>query len=139
MLQFAKFSMCSAAVLIAAMVAGCTKDDVGTCCKTLDDAKTSLVPLFDPAKPLDDVSRNPAFDCDAMNCVVYRASPKAYCTRKCTADTECPGGFVCAPVLQSEPCDSTKKTVQTDDDCEEGAILASDKFCVAEAHRCEGN
>lgn len=56
----------------------------------------------DRGEYIDDLSRDPAFDCEFLTCVSYQGS-QAYCTRTCETDDSCPSGFVCRRVLESDP------------------------------------
>lgn len=67
-------------------------------------------------EPQNTVRIDPAFDCDDLTCVSYAGS-MAYCTKECAFDGGCPEGFVCAPVIQSDPGPGSNITPGT-------------KFCV---------
>jgi len=109
---------------------GCLKDDVGTCCQVFDESKMDLIPVppeVDPAdptaKPASVIRQDPAFDCSGLTCTAYQGS-KAFCTRQCEDEADCPEGFSCAPVLDSDPGP--------------GAMIGpNDKFCVRTAHSCD--
>lgn len=124
-------------VLIALSVAGlgllgtgCLKDDVGTCCQVLDESKTNLIPVPPEPDPMSEnptqanvIRQDPAFDCSGLTCTAYQGST-AFCTRQCEDDAECPEGFTCGPVLESDPGPGAM-------------IQPGDKFCVRAPHDCE--
>src|SRR5687767_8579339 len=93
------------AVAVCAVATGCDKSDVGTCCKVLTGRPPELIPTpmrTPEGEWIDDISLDPAFDCEFLTCVSYQGA-KAYCTQKCEFDTNCPENFVCLPVIQSDP------------------------------------
>ncbi len=114
-----------AALALAAVLGavGCQKDDVGTCCKVLPGSDQNLIPRPDPENPaLDLIKLDPAFDCSGLTCVSYQGSA-AYCTRECTEVADCPEGFDCRSVLQSDPGPGSN-------------LRPSTKFCIRDQHVC---
>lgn len=94
-----------ATVAFTSVLVGCTNDDVGQCCQVLDGRNPDLIPVAeknDRGEYIDDISLDPAFDCEFLTCVSYEGS-MAYCTRTCEFDDNCPEGFVCRRVLESDP------------------------------------
>ncbi len=65
---------------------------------------------------IDDISLDPAFDCDNLTCVSYQGS-MAYCTERCQTDASCRKGYSCVPVIQSDPGPNSN-------------IGPNDRFCV---------
>lgn len=116
--------------LFAMAASGCLADDVGTCCEVLDPAKADRIPVAEPRDPMDPLSpqasvirQDPTFDCSGLTCTAYQGS-KAFCTRQCNDDGECPEGFTCTAVLESDPGPDSQ-------------IQPEDKFCVRTAHDCD--
>ena len=74
---------------------------------------------------IDDISLDPAFDCENLTCVSYQGS-QAYCTQKCAFDDSCPDEFECVNVIASDPGPDSN-------------LGPNDKFCVrrVEAFACE--
>jgi hypothetical protein len=74
---------------------------------------------------IDDISLDPAFDCEFLTCVSYQGA-KAYCTQKCEFDSNCPEDFTCVSVIASDPGPGSN-------------IGPDDKFCVRqiEEFACE--
>lgn len=114
----------SALIAMGSLLAGCNNDDVGTCCTAIDGAEDVEIPQ--PIVSEDGVQsairRDPNFACDFLTCVAYQGS-EAYCTRDCIDDGDCPDGFECRPVLQSDPGPGSQ-------------IQIDDKFCVRDNHQC---
>ena len=107
--------------LVCAGAMGCDKSDVGTCCKVLDGRDPMLIPvpkMTDRGEWIDDISLDPAFDCENLTCVSYQGS-NAYCTQKCAFDDSCPKDFKCVPVIASDPGPGSN-------------LGPDDKFCVRE-------
>lgn len=107
---------------------GCDTSDVGTCCQVLPGRNEMVIPQpmqTTEGEWIDDITLDPAFDCDFLTCVSYQGS-RAYCTEKCESDDSCPKDFVCLPVIQSDPGPNSN-------------IGPGDKFCVrqVEAFACE--
>jgi hypothetical protein len=118
-----RWALLALGLLGAAALTGCPRDDVGTCCTLLPGADVALIPVPDPANPDQDVIRlDPSFDCSGLTCVSYQGS-KAYCTRECQAVADCPVGFDCRTVLQSDPGPGAN-------------IRPTTKFCIRDAHVC---
>lgn len=114
---------CGLALLTAA--AACTSDDAGVCCKVIAGGDDSLIPqpeFNDAGDPRDIIAQHPQFDCSGLACVSFQASP-AYCTHACRDADDCPEGFACEPVLQSEPPPGSQ-------------ITPDDKFCVRVLETC---
>lgn len=116
--------------ILSAVGIGCLQDDVGTCCQVLDEANMSVIPIAPPPDPMDEnpvagssIRQDPAFDCSGLTCVAYQGS-KAFCTRQCEEDADCPEGFTCGNVLDSDPGPNAM-------------LQADDKFCVRTAHDCD--
>lgn len=106
------------ALALSVVWLGCDDSDVGRCCEVIG-ADESIIPTSTRTPTgdfINDISRDPAFDCNSLTCVAYRGS-EAYCTERCDGDDACPDGFVCQPVLQSEPPPGS-------------AIGPDDRFCV---------
>ncbi|MEM7679011.1 MAG: hypothetical protein AAF449_23790 [Myxococcota bacterium] len=104
---------------------GCSDDDVGRCCRAIDGADNVVIP-----QPIETdngiqnaIRRDPNFDCDFLTCVAYEGSA-AYCTKGCDTAEECPEGFECRAVLESDPGPGSQ-------------IRPEDKFCVRVAHVCQ--
>ena len=114
----------SALMVLTGALAACNDDDVGTCCSAIDGVENVEIPQ--PIVSEDGVQsairRDPNFACDFLTCVAYRGS-EAYCTRDCVDDNDCPDGFECLPVLQSDPGPGSQ-------------IQIDDKFCVRDNHQC---
>jgi hypothetical protein len=117
-------------LILGGSTSACLKDDVGTCCKVLDETQQDLIPVApapDPNDPNMDpasvIRQDPLYDCSGLTCTAYEGS-KAFCTRQCQDDTECPEGFTCAPVLKSDPGPGSQ-------------IQKDDKFCVRSSHDCD--
>lgn len=74
----------------------------------------------------DDISLDPAFDCENLTCVSYQGS-QAYCTQKCAFDDSCPDEFECVNVIASDPGPNSN-------------LGKDDKFCVrrVEEFACDG-
>lgn len=113
---------------LALAVTGCEKDDVGVCCEVLDPAKADRIPVApepDPANmsQASVIRQDPTFDCSGLTCTAYQGS-KAFCTRQCNEDAECPEGFSCLSVLESDPGPDSQ-------------IQPDDKFCVRTGHDCD--
>ncbi len=109
---------------VAFAFAACSESDVGRCCEVLIQNGEDLLPVSEeisPGKFINDVSRDPAFDCESLTCVAFLGS-EAYCTAACSSDEDCPGGFVCVSVLQSDPPPGS-------------SITAEDMFCVRDEFR----
>lgn len=108
-------------------VAACADSDTGTCCRTIP-GRDATIPTSTTSKTgalvnyRDSVMVDPAYDCEMLTCVAYHSMP-AYCTEPCDADSECPKGFSCSTVLDSDPG--------------EGSIKASSRFCVKDGHQCD--
>lgn len=120
----------AAAAGLSAFGAGCLSDDVGVCCEVLDPDKADRIPVAPTPEPGSEfggqasvVRQDPAFDCSGLTCTAYQGS-KAFCTRQCNEDADCPEGFTCAPVLESDPGPDSQ-------------IQPDDKFCVRAAHDCD--
>jgi len=113
--------LCLRAAILVATAAGlgaCNDEDIGRCCTVLIDDQ-SLIPVSEPTGDGDfsnDIARDPAFDCSSFTCVAFRGS-EAYCTDFCDSDEDCPEGFECRPVLQSDPPPGS-------------TIGPEDRFCV---------
>lgn len=106
------------ALTSAALFLGCEDSDVGRCCEVIG-ADPSLIPVSEQTPDgdfINDVARDPAFDCNSLTCVAFRASD-AYCTERCNEDGDCPEGFECAAVLRSDPPPGS-------------GIGPDDRFCV---------
>lgn len=106
------------ALAAAACLAGCDDSDVGRCCEVIG-ADPSIIPVStetDEGDFINDIARDPAFDCNSLTCVAFQGS-EAYCTERCDRDEDCPEGFECRPVLRSEPPPGS-------------AIGPEDRFCV---------
>ena len=106
------------------MLMGCNDDDVGQCCSLIDGADAGLIPMPEPVDggSTNAIRRDPRFNCEFLTCVAYQGSP-AYCTRDCVDDSDCPDGFECRTVLQSDPGPTSE-------------IQIDDKFCVRDNHQC---
>lgn len=102
-------------------LAGCSEDDVGRCCMAIDGAEVEI-PVAEGNQTA--VRRDPSFDCDFLTCVAYPGF-SAYCTQECSEPGECPEGFQCEPVLQTDPGSPVP-----------GGITSDTKFCVREDHVC---
>lgn len=133
----------TAALLVFAGVwaNACNKSDIGECCEVLPGNPATLPELEyrpgTPPSPIDNIKIDPGFNCDGLACVVYAGSPAAYCTQECEFDDNCPKGFSCLPVLESQACDEDHVTEEITDDCPPGAVTTKDKFCVKlSAHDC---
>ena len=102
----------------------CSDTDVGQCCRPIDGADDVQIPTpIQTDNGLQNaIRRDPKFACDFLTCVAYEGS-EAYCTRDCIDDGDCPDGFDCLPVLQTDT--GTLSQIQKDD-----------KFCVRPAHQC---
>ena len=113
-----------AAVAIGSLLAGCSNDDVGRCCRAIDGAENVVIPMpVQTENGLQNaIRRDPNFACDFLTCVAYQGT-SAYCTKDCIDDSDCPDGFECRTVLQSDPGPSSQ-------------IQIDDRFCVREAHQC---
>jgi len=88
----------------AAAFFGCDDSDVGRCCEVID-ADESIIPTSTRTPTGDfrnDITRHPAFDCNSLTCVAFRNS-EAYCTERCNEAADCPEGFACEVVIESEP------------------------------------
>lgn len=125
-----RLALLAAALAITATGVGCEKDDVGTCCVTLSPDTADRIPVAptpNPADPNDTQSsvirQDPTFDCSGLTCTAYQGS-KAFCTRQCYDDAECPEGFTCSPVLESDPGPDAQ-------------IQPEDRFCVRVSHDCD--
>jgi hypothetical protein len=94
------------------------EDDVGRCCRTLDEEAMDLVPMTSTTA----IRLDPQFDCSSLTCVVYRGSD-AFCTAPCFEDEDCPEDFVCRAVLEADPGPDAQ-------------IRPSDRFCVRAGHAC---
>ena len=108
-------------------LAGCLDSDVGVCCKVVAGADGSLIPQPETnmsGDPRDVIAQDPKFDCSQVFCVSYQGSP-AYCTRQCRDASDCPDGYACQPVLQSDPPEGSQ-------------ISPDDKFCVKKITECIG-
>jgi len=109
------------------VLSGCDDSDVGRCCEVIG-ADPSLIPVSDQTPEgdfINDVARDPAFDCNGLTCVAFRGS-EAYCTEACDEDDDCPEGFSCAAIVRSEPPPGSN-------------IGPEDRFCVrlADNIQCE--
>lgn len=112
---------------LGASTTACLKDDVGTCCQVLDETKSDLIPVApEPTSPNGDpasvIRQDPAFDCSGLTCTAYKGT-KAFCTRQCYSDSECPDGFTCGQVLESDPGPGAQ-------------IQPEDRFCIKVNHDC---
>jgi hypothetical protein len=106
-------------VVVWSVAVGCEKSDVGTCCQVLPGRPMELIPVpmqTDKGEWIDDISLDPAFDCENLTCVSYQGS-NAYCTQKCEFKENCPDEFDCVPVIASDPGPDSN-------------IGPNDKFCV---------
>ncbi|MEQ9503400.1 MAG: hypothetical protein RIT81_41450 [Deltaproteobacteria bacterium] len=106
-------------------VGACTEDDAGVCCKVIPGGDETLIPepeQNDEGDFRDVVAQHPAFDCSGLVCVSTQGSP-AYCTHPCRDAGDCPEGFACEPILQSEPPPGSQLT-------------PDDKFCVQALDTC---
>lgn len=111
--------MWRALCVVACTLIACSESDAGVCCETVSGVDPSIIPMpgMTPGGDvINDVSRDPAFLCNELTCVSYRGS-EAYCTVMCTRNSDCPEGFVCAPVLQSNPGPGSP-------------IQPDDRFCI---------
>lgn len=98
----------AAAVLVTFLVwggtTGCEDTDIGRCCSVLDARDEGLIPQAEVDANgvyISVMATDPAFDCEELTCLSYAGS-RAYCTRECIADSNCPEGFVCAQVIMSQ-------------------------------------
>ncbi len=112
------------ALVLSLAVAGCSEDDVGKCCEAIEGAQNVAIPMSIQTEDgfQNAIRRDPNFACDFLTCVAYQGS-STYCTRDCTDDDDCPRGFECRTVLQSDPGPTS-------------AIQPDDTFCVRAAHQC---
>lgn len=112
---------------LAFIFGGCSNDDVGTCCEVIDPSKMDLIPVPPEAdmsgEVADVIRQDPAFDCSGLTCTAYQGS-KAFCTRQCFGADDCPDGFECRTVLQSDPGPGS-------------TLTKDDRFCVRAPHDCE--
>lgn len=98
------------------------EDDVGTCCMAFDDATRAKIPVPD-AMGGDRIRQDPRFDCSGLTCISTAGSP-TYCSRPCREANDCPNGYSCEAVLQSDPGP--------------GAMIGpEDLFCVTTAPECQ--
>jgi hypothetical protein len=113
------------ALLLAAALslAACTPTDVGQCCQAADPALVPPPAIDQQGRPANSIAVDPQFLCSDLTCVSYEGS-QSYCTQRCEFDSNCPGDFVCANVVVSDP--------GPDADFD-----ASQKFCVKSAHACD--
>lgn len=112
---------------VTVSTAGCLEDDVGTCCEALDEAREMLIPVAPEPDPMTGqvanvIRQDPGFDCSGLTCTAYQGSA-AFCTRECQETEDCPEGFECQPVLESDPGPGAM-------------IQPGDKFCVRAPHDC---
>lgn len=109
-------------------LAACADSDTGECCTTLP-GRTAEIPTSTTSGSSsrveyeDSVIQDPAYDCDTLTCVAYHGMP-AYCTERCDKDSDCPDGFTCETVLDSDPGPDS-------------AISGDARFCVQENYQCE--
>lgn len=104
---------------------GCNNSDAGVCCKVIPGGDESLIPEPETnasGDPKDVVSQHPVFDCNDLVCVAYKGKP-AYCTTFCRDASDCPEGFACEPILESEPPAGSQ-------------LGPDDKFCVKVLEQC---
>lgn len=125
-----RLALLTATLAIAVTGMACDKDDVGTCCVVIDPTLADRIPVAPEPDPADVnmtqasvIRQDPVFDCSGLTCTAYQGS-KAFCTRQCNDDAECPEGFTCAPVLESDPGPGAQ-------------IQPDDKFCVRTGHDCD--
>ncbi len=110
------------------LLLGCTETDVGRCCELIDPSLDTRIPTSTLAGGGDDrrftsaIAQDPGFDCDSLTCVAYQGT-RAFCTARCFGAEDCPEGFVCEPVLTSDPGP-------------DAPIQPSDRFCVRSGHEC---
>ena len=97
-------------------------DDVGTCCMAFDDETRAKIPVPDESGG-DRIRQDPRFDCSGLTCISTAGSP-TYCSRPCRGTHNCPDGYVCEPVLQSDPGPGA-------------AIGPEDRFCVSATPECQ--
>ena len=111
-------------ISLVATILGCSDTDVGRCCRAVEGAEDVRIP--EPVQTENGlqnvVSRDRNFDCEYLTCVAYEGS-SAYCTRECFDGRDCPDGFECRTVLQTDPGPGS-------------SIQFDDKFCVRAAHQC---
>jgi hypothetical protein len=104
----------AAALLVWAIAAACSGNDLGQCCTAPDP---TVLPKPDTTDAGSVVSENLAFNCESASCVSYQGSTP-YCTQACISDSSCPSGFTCAQVLHAMPPPT------------DGGTMASMKYCV---------
>jgi hypothetical protein len=107
----------------ALLLAACTPTDVGQCCQAADPSLVPPPATDQDGRPANTLARDAQLLCAELTCVSYQGS-RAYCTEPCEHDASCPGGFVCAPVIVSDPGP-------------EAELGASVKYCVKANHACE--
>ncbi len=116
--------LAAAILAIGSLLVGCSDDDVGRCCSAIDGAEDVVIPepVVTENGIQNAIRRDPQFDCEFLTCVAYQGS-SAYCTKDCIDDADCPDGFECRTVLQSDPGPGSQ-------------IQIDDRFCVREAFQC---
>lgn len=110
---------------LASLTPACNQDDTGICCQVLSGRDPNLVPKPEKAPSgewINAIKLDPAFDCSNLTCVSYQGT-NAFCTKACQEVGDCPEGFACEPVLQSDPGPGSN-------------IQPGDKFCVKVGHAC---
>lgn len=93
----------------------CDDSDVGRCCTVIGDVEPDPTPtpgVTPDGDVINNISLDPAFDCESLTCVAFDGAP-AYCTARCESDTDCPEGFRCAQILRSDP--GTDAQIQPED------------------------
>ena len=106
--------------MLLVSLSGCN-DDIGTCCKALNEETRAKIPVPDENGG-DRIRQDPMFDCSGLTCVSTAGSP-TYCTRPCRSADDCPKGYTCEPVLQSDPGPGS-------------TIGPDDQFCVSQNPDC---
>lgn len=120
-----RFGLWALALSVTTLAAACNSDDTGNCCRVLAGRDANLVPKPEKAPSgewINAIKLDPAFDCSNLTCVSYQGT-NAFCTKACQEADDCPEGFACEPVLQSDPGPGSN-------------IQPGDRFCVKVGHAC---